>query len=681
MDTDRNLLFGVLALQADLIDVSQFVEACTLWTTRKHVPLAQLLLERGWIAPADQAHVDYLLQRKLQKAGEDARASPAGAEVPAVTPTLAVSTVDHLSLPHERYTLTHLHATGGIGRVWLARDSQLGRDVALKELRPEQADSAIVEARFLREAQVTGQLEHPGVVPVYELARQPHTRQPFYTMRFVKGRTLSEAASAYHQKRRAGQAESFEFLTLLNAFVTVCNTIAYAHARGILHRDLKGQNVVLGDFGEVVVLDWGLAKFMDGSTPDTAPLTGDSGPSASDSEQLTVQGQMLGTPAYMAPEQAAGLSDELDRRTDVYGLGAILYEILAGRPPFLGADTREVLRKVREEEPQPPRQLNPDAPAALEAVCLRALAKQPADRYDSAGALAQEVQHWQEVQRRQAEEALQASEALYHSLVETLPLCVWRKDLEGRFTFGNKRFCDTVGKPLEEIRGKTDFDFYPPELAEKYQQDDAHVLATGSALETTEDHLDARGELLYVEVVKTPIFDAQGKMIGTQGIFWDLTAWKRAEAELRQSRERYELAVLGSQDGMWDWDLLTNQLYFSPRYKSLLGYEDDELPNCWDEWEKRLHPDDRERVTAARQAHLDGLTPHYESEHRLRHKDGNYRWFLTRGVALRDASGKPYRMAGALEDITTRKRLEEDLQKALEELARAKEPRRADSPA
>src|SRR5262249_53066045 len=124
----------------------------------------------------------------------------------------------------QRYVLSRLHATGGIGRVWLALDSELGREVALKELRPERAGDSARWARFLREAQITGQLEHPGIVPVYELATWPDTRQPFYAMRFVKGRTLCETARAHHQKRAAGQADPLDLLALLNAFVTVCNT-------------------------------------------------------------------------------------------------------------------------------------------------------------------------------------------------------------------------------------------------------------------------------------------------------------------------------------------------------------------------------------------------------------------------------------------------------------------------
>jgi eukaryotic-like serine/threonine-protein kinase len=246
MDTDGNLLFGVFALQADLIDSAQFIEACLLWTGRKNEALADLLVGRGWIEPADRDHVQYLLERKLQKHGGDARASLAA--IPdslkrslagladddiqrslAGPPleTVALATIDHIAEPTERYRRLRLHATGGIGRVWLAHDRGLGRDVALKELRPERAQHATLAARFLQEAQITGQLEHPGIVPVYDLVRTCDSTQPFYTMRFVKGRTLSEAARTYHEQRRAGQADPVALPALLNAFVTVCNTVAY----------------------------------------------------------------------------------------------------------------------------------------------------------------------------------------------------------------------------------------------------------------------------------------------------------------------------------------------------------------------------------------------------------------------------------------------------------------------
>jgi PAS domain S-box-containing protein len=260
---------------------------------------------------------------------------------------------------------------------------------------------------------------------------------------------------------------------------------------------------------------------------------------------LTVQGQVMGTPGYMAPEQAAGHPGRIDHRSDVYGLGAILYEILTGQPPFSGHDTREVLRKVREEPPLPPSQLWSDVPPTLEAVCLRALAKSPADRFGSPSELAQEVQQWQEVERKQAEEALRASEALYHSLVETIPMNVWRKDAEGRFIFGNKGFCETTKRSLDELIGKTDFDLFPADLAEKYRRDDAWVMATGQTFEATEEHLTAQGESLHVRTIKLPIDDGQGRIVGTQGIFWDMSDRKRVEEAL--ARTAAELAQLNQQ--------------------------------------------------------------------------------------------------------------------------------------
>jgi serine/threonine-protein kinase len=415
VETDRNLLFGVLALQADLIDAPRFIEACALWATRKHTSLADLLVEKGWLGKGDRADVERLLERKLKKYGGDARASLAAvadvelrqslaalpdpevsrsiADLPPPADPFTASTCAYVPDLGERYVRTQLHATGGIGRVWLAYDAALGREVALKELRPDRADDAALRARFLREAQITGQLEHPGIVPVYEVAGPSPGCQPFYVMRFIRGRTLSESAQAYHHKRAAGQAGPVERVALLNSFVAVCNAVAYAHARGVLHRDLKGRNVVLGEYGEVVLLDWGLAKVLGPSGEEDlqGPPVAPAEPAEGDG---TVPGTALGTPAYMAPEQAAGRLDLLSCRTDVYGLGAILYEILTGRPPHAGTSPEEVLREVREREPARPRALCAEVPAALEAVCLRALTRDPAGRYPSAAELAHEVQCW-----------------------------------------------------------------------------------------------------------------------------------------------------------------------------------------------------------------------------------------------------------------------------------------------
>ncbi|HXG10284.1 MAG TPA: serine/threonine-protein kinase [Gemmataceae bacterium] len=410
MDTDRNVLFGVLALQKALIDDHQFAEACTAWATGKAASLPGVLLERGWITPQARRAVERLMQPPEQET-IDAPANGAATrttdyQIPVTGDNREpASTLDPVSsspadLPpptrprSRRYTLMGLHATGGVGRVWLARDEALGRTVALKDLRPEVAGSSRHRARFLEEAKVTGQLEHPGVVPVYDLVREPEGELPFYAMRFVCGRTLPEAIREYHQKQKDGPAGSLALRTLLNNFVAVCQTLAYAHSRGVLHRDLKPQNVVLGDFGEVIVLDWGLAKVV--GQPDSpeglAPP-----PMRLDSEgerHQTQAGQILGTPAYMAPEQASGQVEAINPSTDVYGLGAILYEILTGRPPFQAATAVDTLLLVCEQEPTRPRRLCRSVPRALEAICLRALAKKQADRYSSAAALADDVRRW-----------------------------------------------------------------------------------------------------------------------------------------------------------------------------------------------------------------------------------------------------------------------------------------------
>jgi WD40 repeat protein/serine/threonine protein kinase len=357
----------------------------------------------------EQWHEDVEVLRLLDSLRSHSEKTPSQAKaVPGSDALNGATAEDSQAGPEQvenRYQLVRPHASGAIGHVWVARDAELGRDVALKELKPERAADPAMIARFLHEARVTGRLQHPGIVPVYELVPGEGDEPPFYTMRLVHGQTLTAAARAYHHRRKAGQAKRLEFHKLLHAFLSVCNTVAYAHTRGVIHRDLKGDNIVLGDFGEVIVLDWGFSKvrFSFGergaSSPCSARQQGADAPRSPETDddappEQTRIGDALGTPAYMSPEQAEGRLADVDARTDVFGLGAILFEILTGQPPFVGERTTAVLHKARAGEVPHPRAFNPSVPPVLVAICRRAMAHQPAQRYTSAADLARELQHW-----------------------------------------------------------------------------------------------------------------------------------------------------------------------------------------------------------------------------------------------------------------------------------------------
>jgi WD40 repeat protein/serine/threonine protein kinase len=295
-----------------------------------------------------------------------------------------------------RFRVVRPHATGGLGQVSVAVDEELHREVALKEVQACYADRPESRLRFVREAEITGSLEHPGVVPVYGLGCHADGR-PFYAMRLIKGQSLKDAIDRFHQTDVPGRdpgERALAFRQLLGRFLVVCNTVAYAHSRGVLHRDLKPANIMLGDYGETLVVDWGLAKVIgrpDGSESgeDTLALA------ASDADpDLTQPGKALGTPPYMSPEQADGKLDTLGPSSDVYSLGATLYYLLTGQAPYSDSDLGHLLQKVRRGELPPPRQRTPTVPAALEAVCLKAMALRPENRYPTARALADDLEHW-----------------------------------------------------------------------------------------------------------------------------------------------------------------------------------------------------------------------------------------------------------------------------------------------
>jgi eukaryotic-like serine/threonine-protein kinase len=279
---------------------------------------------------------------------------------------------------------------GGLGRVLLAYDSHLGREVAWKEILPEArqqadtpSDGVTGTARFLREARVTGQLEHPSIVPVYELGSRADGTV-YYTMKVVRGRTLREALRECSTLR--------ERLRLLPQFASLCQAIAFAHSRGVIHRDIKPENVMLGEFGETVVLDWGIAKLK--QTDQPVSTASEPPPPPSDWLRTSV-GSLVGTPAYMSPEQALGQVDVVDERSDVWSLGAVLYELLTGQALVGSGSPQAILTVILAGKYKPPLEVDDAIPRELVAICTRALQRNPENRYPGARELAAELESFQ----------------------------------------------------------------------------------------------------------------------------------------------------------------------------------------------------------------------------------------------------------------------------------------------
>jgi tetratricopeptide (TPR) repeat protein len=325
-----------------------------------------------------------ILEREIAKLKSDL--------APAIEDTLQTSPRSQSGEPSpsftgSRYRPLRFHAAGALGEVFLAHDEELGRQVALKRIKGWAAGRDDCRDRFVAEAEIAGRLEHPGIVPVYGMGTDA-SGQPFYAMRFIQGASLSDPIKAYHA---GGAVSPSELRDLLQRLVAVSNAVAYAHSRGVIHRDLKPANVMLGKFGETLVVDWGLAKVVgrqkDHIISDEDTLL----PHSRDEASRTIAGRAMGTPAYMSPEQASGLWDEVGPASDIFSLGAMLYHMLTGRTPYRGPQALESARLARYE---PPRHLDRRISPALEGVCLKALAAAPAERYATALELAKDLEHW-----------------------------------------------------------------------------------------------------------------------------------------------------------------------------------------------------------------------------------------------------------------------------------------------
>jgi len=419
---DRNLLFGIMAVQSDFVARDALIEAMGAWVLDKSKPLGQILVERGHLTPERCALLDALVNEHVRLHDNDPEKSLAAvASVSSLRQELSQIADPDLQasllvvgsaraadiestqtyVPSDtgaglRYRILRPYAKGGLGEVFVAEDLELHREVALKEMQSDRAQDAESRARFLLEAEVTGRLEHPGIVPVYGLGQYADGR-PYYAMRFIHGDNLKQAIRRFHEDEKPGRdpgERSLALRQLLGRFVDVCNAVAYAHSRGVLHRDLKPGNVMLGKYGETLVVDWGLAKTVGRTEATKIDEEGTLKPISGSGVAATQMGSAIGTPPYMSPEQAAGQLDRVGPASDVYSLGATLYTLLTGQPPFHEDDRGQLLQKVQQGDFEPPRQVNRAVSAPLEAVCLKAMARQPEDRYPTARALALDIEHW-----------------------------------------------------------------------------------------------------------------------------------------------------------------------------------------------------------------------------------------------------------------------------------------------
>ena len=414
----RDIALAAALLQSAALTERQLASALGTWTIHGSVPLADHLAKQGLIDDATRRRAEQQATAQLQGIGaaeQQVDRDGTKSSSPFVT-TLenldrsgkvgrllgirsASGTLDQGEHRQTdvRYKLVRKLGQGGIGRVWLAFDENMKRYVAVKEISAAK-DPATVE-RFRREAEITGRLEHPGIVPVYELGTDATTGESFYAMRFLGKRTLHDSILEYHERRSEDNDDPMIFRQLLSAFISVCQALGHAHSRKVIHRDLKPENVAIDNFGQVIVIDWGLAKVIDEVGIGDVAVA--SSTMVAHSRESTLDGQVLGTPLYMAPEQAAGRIDDLDERTDIYGLGAILFAILTGYAPHeqtrsasSASGVRDLISAIASEPTPPPGDLNPDLDPALGAICAKAMAKRQYARYETASQLADDISRW-----------------------------------------------------------------------------------------------------------------------------------------------------------------------------------------------------------------------------------------------------------------------------------------------
>jgi serine/threonine-protein kinase len=317
----------------------------------------------------------------------------------------------------QKYLVRKPFAAGGMGHLYYARDRDFGRTSVMKVIIPQLRQNELIIRSFVREARITGQLEHPNIIPVHDLGYHPDYGL-FFTMKLVEGETLNDIL----QELETGHADyvrKYDLWTLLGIFRKVCDAVAFAHSRGIIHRDIKPANIMVGDYGEVLLMDWGLAKAVRRRPKDT-PREGDFGEATvlgADDEVTGPFAVIKGSPGYMSPEQASGQTSRLDQRSDIFLLGATLYNILTFYPPYLGAEVDEVLEHARRCNYDPPEKSHFgdwQIPADLAQIVHRAMARNPRHRYQTVDELTRDLDDLIHGRMRYQRRTYQAGQLLLH---------------------------------------------------------------------------------------------------------------------------------------------------------------------------------------------------------------------------------------------------------------------------
>lgn len=438
---DRQLLFGLLALQNGLVLRKQLVASFENWINAKSSGLDELLVKDGAITEESRNALKHLVNDYLQSHNGDTQQglhaltsidlAVAKAELQQIAdydltqPIAKLPTDPYATAPHEteevsvngsdsdsrntdrasRFRIVRPleGAKGGMGVISVAEDEELGRQVALKQIRADHADNSVYRSKFQLEAEVTGNLEHPGIVPIYGLGKDS-TGRPYYAMRLVQGENLNHAISEFHQScnERKPEYDSVKFHGLIDRLIDVGQAVSYAHSRCVIHRDIKPDNVLVGRFGETLLIDWGLARLPASTSPSEsfehnlfgerdAPLL-----RGGNTTDRTEQGSVMGTLGYAPPEQVQGRIEDVGVVSDVYALGAILYQILTSRTPIQTLDRsfNSILDDTLRGVIAPPTERISTIPKPLSAICMKALSREPTNRYQSADLFVAELERW-----------------------------------------------------------------------------------------------------------------------------------------------------------------------------------------------------------------------------------------------------------------------------------------------